>query len=123
MNRLVAIALFSAFAVLAQTNRGAITGTVTDQSQSVVPGANITITNMGTNEVRQVTSGDSGTFSVPDLDTVTYKVEVEMKGFKKSVVEDVKVDTASTASVNVTLQTGAVDTQVTVSAEVAMLNL
>ena len=45
MNRLVAIALLSAFAVFAQTNRGAITGTVTDQSQSVVPGANITITN------------------------------------------------------------------------------
>lgn len=123
MNRLVAIALLSAFSLHAQTNRGAITGTVTDQSQSVVPGANITITNIGTNEVRKLTSGAAGTFSVPDLDPVTYTVEVELKGFKKSVVENVKVDTASTATVNVILQTGAVDTQVTVSAEVAMLNL
>ncbi|MCX6631963.1 MAG: carboxypeptidase regulatory-like domain-containing protein [Candidatus Solibacter sp.] len=123
MPRLVAIALASALAAFAQTNRGAITGTVTDQSQSVVPGASITITNIGTSEVRKLTTGQAGTYSAPDLDPVTYRGEGELKGFKKSVVEDVKVDTASTATVNVTLQTGTVDTQVTVSAEVAMLNV
>jgi Carboxypeptidase regulatory-like domain len=123
MNRLVAIALLSAFSVFAQTNRGAITGTITDQSQSVVPGATITITNIGTNEVRRLTSGGSGAYSALDLDPVTYTVSVEMKGFKKSVIENVKVDTASTTTVNVTLQAGTVDTQVTVSAEVAMLNV
>jgi hypothetical protein len=123
MSRLVACALLSAFSVLAQTNRGAISGTVTDQSASVVPGANITITNLGTNEIRRLTSGSAGSFSAPDLDPVLYKLQVEMKGFKKSVVENVKVDTASTTAVNVVLQAGAVDTQVTVAAESAMLNV
>src|SRR5215471_2534832 len=123
MNRLVAIALLSAFSVFAQTNRGAITGTITDQSQSVVPGATITITNVGTNEVRRLTSGSSGAYTALDLDPVTYRVEVEMRGFKKSVVDNVKVDTAGTTTVNVTLQTGAVDTQVTVAAESAMINV
>ncbi|HJZ96615.1 MAG TPA: carboxypeptidase-like regulatory domain-containing protein, partial [Candidatus Solibacter sp.] len=123
MNRLVAIALLSAFSVFAQTNRGAITGTITDQSQSVVPGATITITNLGTNEIRKLTSGSSGAYSALDLDPVTYRVEVEMRGFKKSVVDNVKVDTAGTTTVNVTLQTGAVDTQVTVAAESAMINV
>ena len=63
MNRLVASALLCAVTALAQTNRGAITGTVTDQSQSVVPGANITVTNTRTNEVRRLTSSQSGTYS------------------------------------------------------------
>src|SRR5437867_6016309 len=123
MNRLVAVALLSALSVLAQTNRGAITGTISDQSQSVVPGATITITNVGTNEIRRLTSGVTGAYSALDLDPVTYRLQVEMQGFKKSVVENVKVDTGSTTTVNVTLQAGAVDTQVTVSAEVAMLNV
>jgi hypothetical protein len=123
MNRLVASALLSAVAVFAQTNRGAITGTVTDQSQSVVPGANITITNTRTNDVRKLNTGQSGTYSAADLDPVTYRIDVEMKGFKRSVIEDVKVDTASTSTVNVTLQAGTVDTQVTVTAEAAMLNV
>jgi len=123
MNRLVASALLCAVTAFAQTNRGAITGTVTDQSQSVVPGANITITNTRTNDVRRLTSGQSGAYSAADLDPVTYRVEVEMKGFKRSVIEDVKVDTASTSTVNVTLQAGTVDTQVTVTAESAMLNV
>src|SRR5215467_7643311 len=114
MNRLVAIALLSAFSVFAQTNRGAISGTITDQSQSVVPGATITILNLGTNETRKLTSGTTGAFSALDLDPVLYKVQVEIKGFKKSVVENVKVDTANTTTVNVTLQAGTVDTQVTV---------
>src|SRR2546423_14794406 len=106
MNRLVAIALLSAFSVFAQTNRGAISGTVSDQSQSVVPGAAITITNVGTNEVRRLSSSSNGSFTALDLDPVLYKVEVEMKGFKKSVVENVKVDTGSTTTLNVTLQAG-----------------
>ena len=71
MNRLVAIALVSAFAAFAQTNRGAFTGTVTDQSQSVVPGANITNTNTRTNEVRRLTSGQTGAYSAVDLDPVS----------------------------------------------------
>src|SRR5947209_19232641 len=101
MNRFVAIALLSSAAVFGQTNRGAITGTIADQSQSVVPGATITITNAGTNEVRKLTSGSTGAYSALDLDPVTYNVQVEMKGFKKSVIENVKVDTATTTTVNV----------------------
>ena len=65
---------------------------------------------MGTNEVRRLSSSSNGSFTALDLDPVLYKVEVEMKGFKKSVVENVKVDTGSTTTLNVTLQAGAVET-------------
>ena len=93
MNRLVAIALLSAFSVFAQTNRGSISGTVTDQTGGVIAGASVTVTNLGTNEIRKVTTSDIGAFSVPNLEPVTYRLEAESKGFKKQVVQDIKVDT------------------------------
>jgi len=93
-----------------------------DQTQSVIAGATVTLTSTGTNEVRKVTTSENGSYSFPNLEPVTYSVQVESAGFKKSVVENIKVDTASNASVNVTLQTGSIDTQVTVTSEAAMVN-
>ena len=61
MKRFLAIVVFSALSVMAQTNRGGIVGTVMDQTQAVVPGAIITVTNIGTNEVRKVTTTEHGT--------------------------------------------------------------
>src|ERR1022692_4676270 len=122
MNRYVAMLALSAVSLCAQTNRGAISGTVSDQTQAVVPGATVTITNAGTNEVRKLTTSQSGAYSASDLEPVVYRVEVEAAGFSKTVVEDVKVDTSTIATVNVTLKAGSVDTEVTVSAESAMVN-
>jgi hypothetical protein len=122
MNRLVAIFLLVGSALLAQTNRGGIAGTVTDSSKAVVAGATVTITNLGTNETRKVSTSESGTYSATNLDPVTYRVEVESAGFKKESVNGVKVDTSSVATVNVSLTPGSVDTQVTVSADATMVD-
>jgi Carboxypeptidase regulatory-like domain len=73
--------------------------------------------------VRKVTTSQLGSYSAVDLEPVTYRVEIEFAGFKKSVVENVKVDTASTTTVNVTLQAGAVDTSVTVTSEAPAVNV
>src|SRR5271155_5392581 len=120
MTRFVAIVMFLASAAFAQTNRGSISGTVTDPSSAVVPGATVKVTNMGTNEARIVTTATNGTLSVTDLEPVDYRVEIEAQGFKKEVVDHVKVDTASIATVRVTLETGSVDTKVTVQASAVM---
>jgi len=116
MNRLLVIALAGALALSAQTNRGSISGTVTDQTQGVIPAATVTVTDVGTNEIRKVSTSESGSYAVPNLEPVTYRIEVESKGFRKEVVQNVKVDTAANTTVNVTLQAGSVDTEVTVSA-------
>lgn len=114
--------LLLALPAMAQTNRGSISGTVFDSSSSVIAGATVTITSVGTNEAHKVTTSENGTFSVLNLDPVLYRIQVEAPGFKKKVVDNVKVDTASNANVNVTMETGSVDTEVTVTAEPAMLN-
>ena len=122
MNRLVATLLLTTVALFAQTNRGSIAGTVMDQTKAVISGAKVTITNLGTNEVRKLTTSEAGTYSAVDLEPVNYSVEVEAAGFKKEVVENVKVDTATTAPVTIVLQPGSIDTKITVTAEVAMVN-
>ncbi len=106
----------------AQTNRGSISGTVKDATGSVVPGASIVVTNSGTNETRRLVSSPLGSFMVPDLDPVTYEIAVEAKGFKKQLVDKVKVDTASVAAVIITLQAGSIDTTITVSGDAVTIN-
>ncbi len=109
-------------ALFAQTNRGGISGTITDSSGAVIPGATVTVTNIGTNKAAQFTTSPEGAYNISSLEPVTYRIVVEAPGFKKSVVESVKVDTATTATVNVTLQPGPVETQVTVIADAPVIN-
>ena len=122
MNRLVAIFLVLAAAAFAQTNRGGIAGTVTDPTSAVVPGATIKVTNIGTNQVRTVTAAGNGAFSVADLEPVEYRLEVSAQGFKKEVIDNIKVDTASIATVNIKMEPGSVDTKITVQASAVMID-
>ena len=91
----VIAALICAVVVNGQTNRGAISGTVLDQNGAAVPGATVTITNIGTNQSTTVTTSSAGSFSVSSLEPVAYRVVVEAAGFKKAILESLKVDTAS----------------------------
>jgi hypothetical protein len=109
-------------AVYGQTNRGGISGTVLDQNGAVVPGASVTIVNVGTNQETKVTTSTNGAFSVSALEPVEYRIIVEAAGFKKAIIERLKVDTATIASANLTLETGAVAETVTVTDNAALLN-
>src|SRR6266849_3662240 len=53
--RILAVIVVCTVAVLGQTNKGGISGTVTDQNGALVPGATVTITNLGTNQSQTVT--------------------------------------------------------------------
>src|SRR2546426_839037 len=120
--RILGVFLLCAVAVSAQTNKGGISGTVMDANGAAVPGASVTITNLGTNQSQKVTTSDTGSFQVSSLDPVTYTIVVEMAGFKKALVETVKVETATTVTVNVTLEAGKVDESITITADVPLLN-
>src|SRR4030095_9871644 len=88
------IVMVCAAFVLAQTNRGGISGTIFDKTGAVIPGASVTITNVGTNRSEKFTTSSEGASTAPSLEPVVYRITVEAPGFKKSVVETVKVDTA-----------------------------
>src|SRR5882762_4267275 len=120
--RILGLFLLCAVAVSAQTNKGGISGTVTDQNGALVPGATVVITNLGTNQSQTLTTSESGSYSASSLEPVAYSVRVEMKGFKKALVGKVKVDTATMATVNVSLETGTIDQTVTISSDAQLIN-
>src|SRR5918911_4362682 len=114
---LLCVAAF-AFTASAQSNKGTITGTVTDPNGAVVKDAKVTATNVATGESHDATTGGEGTYTIPALDPGVYKITVNAQGFSQSVIDQVKVDTSSRQAVDVTLTAGGLggDT-VTVTAE------
>jgi hypothetical protein len=119
---IIAVILISVIGAVAQTNKGAISGAVVDPNGAAVPGATVTVTNLGTGQKLTVTTSDTGSFNIQSLDPVFYQVLVEAKGFKKAVLDKVKVDTAVTVPANITLETGSISEQVVVTAEASMIN-
>src|SRR5690242_462028 len=53
--------------VLAQSDRGSVTGSVTDPSGAVIPNAKVTATNLDTGEVRETTTSGEGSYTLPEL--------------------------------------------------------
>ena len=112
---LLVLILFSAAAILAQNYRGRIEGLVTDASGSVVPGANVTLIDVGTNIQTARQSSGSGMYLFDLLNPGTYTITVELKGFRKFVQENVILQASNDITVNAVLQPGTVVESVTVT--------
>jgi hypothetical protein len=97
-----------ALPVNAQSNRGTITGTVTDPNGAVVAGAKVTATHITTGTVREATTGDDGTYSIPALDPGDYRIVVAAQGFAESTVDQVKLETGARQAVDVTVNVAGV---------------
>ena len=95
---------------------GSIVGTVTEPTGAAVANAKVQVTNIATNITKEITTSDSGNFTVPYLRPGVYQVTVEAAGFDKSVVDNISLVVAQERRVDVALKVGAVTTQVEVSA-------
>jgi hypothetical protein len=93
-----------------------ITGTVTDGSGAVVPGATVTIKNQATNVVVTSESNTDGSFVAPGLNVGTYSVSISKTGFATYTESGIELHPAVTASVNGTLKVGGASTSVNVDA-------
>ncbi len=108
-------------AAFAQTDRGIITGTITDPAGAVVPNAPIEAKNLGTGAVYPAASSGTGNYTIPQLPVGTYEVSVTVPGFKRYVRTGIGVEVAGTDRVDVTLEVGATTDSVVVNAEASML--
>jgi hypothetical protein len=115
------VALISTLAA-AQTFRGAISGTVTDPSGSVVPNAQVTATDVATSIGHNTTTTSDGQFSFQDLPLGTYKVTVTAKGFATATADNVPVTAGTVYSLPVKLSIGKEATTVEVSAAAIALD-
>ena len=104
----------------AQSTYGSVLGTVTDASGAAVPGATVTVSNVGTNESRVAKSDAAGNFSVMNLQPATYKITVDAAGFKR-FVRQVVVAVGATLRIDTLLQVGAASETVEVTTATPLL--
>lgn len=112
----IVICLGSALTVWAQsTNTGTLAGTVTDQSNAVVSGAAVTLTDTSTRNSRSAVTNDAGRYIFVDVAPGVYDLTVTKQGFSTSKTQTtVKVGEATTA--NMVLQVGGSNVVVEVTA-------
>jgi hypothetical protein len=69
------LAIAGSLTAYGQTDSGRIGGHVADANGAVVPGASVTVTNVGTSEKRTTTTNNDGDYSIPSLHAAVYKIE------------------------------------------------
>ncbi len=106
----------------AQSTAGRILGTLTDQSGAAVAGANVVVTDTERGTSRTVTTDESGSYAVPDLQPGTYKIHVEAKGFRGVDRPNVQIEVASDVRADFALQPGNVTEVLTITEEVPLIN-
>jgi Carboxypeptidase regulatory-like domain/TonB-dependent Receptor Plug Domain len=122
MLRMISIvALCGLCSVARAQDRGGIVGSVIDPSGAMVPGARITVTNVGTGQTRTLNSGSSGDYSVPNLAVGFYDLSTEKSGFKRAVVSNVKVDVQQIVRIDFNLQVGTVTEETIVTTTTPLL--
>jgi hypothetical protein len=107
---------------LAQSTAGRILGTLTDQSGAAVAGATVVVTDAERGTSRTMTSDESGSYAVTNLQPGTYKIHVEAKGFKGVERPNVQIEVASDVRADFALQAGNVTETLTITEEVPLIN-
>ncbi len=102
---------------LAQSTNASVGGLVQDPSQAFIPGVTVTATNTQTGVVSTAITNESGAYNIPTLLPGTYKLTAELPGFKTQVFNAVQLGQIAAARYNFTLQVGAADQTVEVTAE------
>jgi hypothetical protein len=113
---LTACVVSSGLQAMGQSTFGSIVGTVKDQSGSVVPGATVTLVNVGSSATHTATTSASGNYEFPNLDAGTYQVTVAASGFKDQVFDHLVLQARDTQRIDASLTVGSAAQTVEVQA-------
>jgi len=105
----------------AQIEQATVTGTVTDQTGAVIPSAQVTVRNRATGVEASTRTNSEGIYRVPYLRPGSYDVSAEAQGFKRARVTNLTLTVGLTATVDLTLEVGSVQNEVTVNATAVQL--
>ena len=109
------------WALFGQSNRGSITGTVSDSGGALVPGVQVVLTNSETGAKSDTVTTGTGNYSLLQLPVGTYTLTVEKPGFTRYEQTNIQVQLAVTTRVDVVLKIGSATESVTVTAESTLL--
>src|SRR5262245_23815671 len=116
----LALALLSA-AAFGQSFRGTILGTVRDTTGAILPGATITVTNVGTNVSRTAVTNETGDFVIPELIVGRYSLTASLAGFKKEVLTSLDLNVDQRLRADVRMEVGNIAETVEVTAETPLI--
>lgn len=116
---LVTTILLSIPSIAQTSTTGAIVGIVADANGAVVANAEVTLTNIVTNQSVKQTSNESGQYTYPSVLPGDYTLAVTAKGFRKANITNIKVDVAKSYTFNVTMEIGNVEQIVEIAASAA----
>lgn len=108
----------------AQTGTSSVVGTIVDPQGKSVAGAKVTLTNVATNATRTTQSSGTGAYLFDLIQPGDYRIEVEAKGFSKTILDNVRALIGKPTEANVQLNLGAMSqtVEVTLSLQNAVIN-
>ncbi len=115
------IIVTSSCPLLAQVDRASLSGTVTDRSGAVVPGATLTLVSQETGFRREAVSGENGTYTFSLVPIGNYTLTAAMTGFRTTTMRDLRLGVGDSRVLDVTLQVAAADVSIVVSDELVPL--
>ena len=101
--------------VFGQAGRGAISGTVTDSSGAIIPGATVIATETATGSKQTAVTTAAGIYSFVSLSPGSYMVSANLKGFETTIRKGVIVTVDQSTTVNISMKVGSVSEVVTVN--------
>jgi carboxypeptidase family protein/TonB-dependent receptor-like protein len=105
----------------AQVTSGTVSGTVTDRTGAVIPGATVAARNSETGITRTTRADAQGRYQIPQLGLGMYELTAEADGFQRVVRSGIEMTVGRQAAVDFTLQVGTVSETVTVTGEAPLL--
>jgi hypothetical protein len=97
-----------------QTESATLSGRITDQTGSVIVGAQVTAINADTNVASSTKTNDTGIFLFPSLEPGNYQLSIKATGFSELVKNGIVLHVQDRIAQNLALQVGSVDQRITV---------
>lgn len=119
---LVVFSVMAGTAALAQSNYGAIRGTVTDVQGGALTPATVVLTSQSKGTTRKTISNGSGEYVFNAVDPGSYTITVTMDGFQKSETRGITVDSGNTIPFDVSMKIGSASESVEVTASEPLVN-
>jgi len=107
----------------AQITTATLVGTVTDSTGAVVPGAQVSATNIDTNANKSVATNDQGAYRIEFLPVGNYKLQVSSRGFKTYNRTGIVLEVAQLAQLDVQLEIGKTGETVEVNDALPLINV
>src|SRR5882762_7709498 len=117
----VVLILTSSLSLHSQSTYGTVDGSVTDPSGAALPGAQVTLTNKGTQEKHTQVTGGEGAYQFVNVIPGDYRLDIEKSGFKHFARPNVTVQVQQDSHIDAALTVGQVSETVEVTSETPLL--